>query len=244
MLNQIYYATRNNLLMRIIVLALTTVGNVFFLFLMRGVESDAQWQFVLAIVFASFAFIGLLVVNLVASHNTVTWLFKNPRSYLMELTPVAAWKKLFGTLIPTVLLDIASFVIGITFIVLIAASVEDINFWGSIDIMVVYAVLTIIIGYAYLTAMGMLAYAFAKTIFAKMPISLLWGIIAAVISAFALSWSSVVMLPFGEIHRFGLFFAVEIIASSFVPYVLYLALIAAQGAAFIIISAYLLDRRV
>jgi len=243
MLNQMYYATRNNLLMRIIVLAIAVVGNVIFLFLMRGVESDAQWQFILATVFSSFAFIGILVVNLIASHNTTTWLFKDPRSYIMELAPVAAWKKLVGTLIPTVIMDIASFSIGIMFIVLMVASVEDMNFSGGIDFMLVYAILIVLIGYAYLTALGMLSYAFAKTIFAKMPVSLLWGVIASVVCALVLSWSSVIMLPFGQMHRFGPFFAIEIVTSSFVPYVISLALIALQGVIFVVTSAYLLDRK-
>jgi len=243
MLNQMYYATRNNLLIRIIALVITIVGNVFFLIFIRGVEDTYPWQFVLAVMFASFAFIGLLVVNLIASHNTTTWLFKNPRSYLMELAPVAAWKKLFGTLIPTVLMDVVSFFIGIVFIVLIVSYVEDVNLWGSMDITVVYAALLILIVYGYLSAMGMLSYVFAKTVFARMPISLLWGSIASVVSAVALSWISIIMLPFGEMRRFGPFFVVEIISGSFVPYVLSLILLAAQGAIFVLVSAYLLDRR-
>ena len=247
MLNQMYYATRNKLLMRIIALIITVVGNVFFLILLRGVESDYDWRFVLGIMFASFSFIGLMVVNFITSYNTIAWLFNHPRSYLMELIPVAAWKKLLGTLIPTVLMDMASFFIGFGFIMLVTNSVmhatDDISFWSSIDLSFAYAMLIIIIGYGYLVAVCILSNAFARTVFAKMPISLLWGVIAALASALVLSWTSVVLLPFGEMHRFGPFFAVEIITSSFVPYALSLVLLVAQGAVFIFVSAYLLDRR-
>jgi len=253
-LNQIYYSVKNRLHVRLIALAIAVLGNMFFLFMVSR-NDFMEWQAVLGVVFASFAFLGIFVANIIVSDSTFKkHLTKEPSNYLMTLAPVPAWKKILGTLIPSVIFDTLTFSIGIIFIVVLSVvgfhgggiGVRDM--WQDlmqteVDAMVFYAIAFIVVGYAWLLLAGTFGHALSKTVLSRVPLRKLAAVILTVAVLLALSWTYIIFLPFGEIHRFGLFFTVLIHQATHWHLVVSILLLVVQAAMLLFAAAQLLDRR-
>jgi len=236
--------------MRLIALAVLVIGNLLFFVLARTTDNMMEWQMALAMVFSSFAFIGIIVVSLVATGSAFNGLLKSPDNYLPMLTPVSSWKKVLGQLIPSVVLDIAGFVIGIAFIVLLATSVDPGDasiYWGSgigrIPPEAVFAVVMGIVGYSLVLAGVMFWLTLSNTVLSRVPLRKLIGAIVTIVVATVLNWSNMILVPFGELFRFGPFFNIQLSTPSLWALVIIVLLTLAQAAAFVFATVRLLDRR-
>jgi len=249
-----YYSVRNRLQLRLIALAVAVLGNMIFLFLISR-DDFMEWQAVLGVVFASFAFLGIFVANIIASDSTFKKvLTKEPGNYLTTLAPIPAWKKILGTLIPSVIFDTLAFSIGIIFIVVLSVigfhgggiGVRDM--WQDIrqagfNAEILFAIVAILVGYAWLILSGVFGHALSKTVLYRIPLRKLAAVILTVAILLALSWINIVFLPFGEIHRFGLFFTVLIHQATYWHLIVVILLLAVQAAVLLFAAAQLLDRR-
>jgi len=252
-LNQIYYSVRNRLHLRLIALAVVVLGNMFFLFLASR-NDFMEWQAILGVVFASFAFLGIFIANIIASDSTFKKaFFKEPGSYLMTLTPVPTWKRILGTLIPSVIFDILAFSIGIIFIVVLAVGLNDGTSMGDFvwqegqwrpDRNVLFVIGFIVVGYAWLILTTVFWHSLTKTVLSRVPFRKLVGAILTIAVVSALSWLSVVLFPFGEINRFGPFFTIFIHQMETWHLVVMLVSLLVQAAILLFTAAQLLDRRV
>jgi len=101
----------------------------------------------------------------------------------------------------------------------------------------------LVVGYGLLSAAGVLWYAIGNTLFRHVPLRRIMTTIAIVALLFAFSWFSIVMLPFGELHRFGPIFAITISQPAVWHLVLMLLLLFVQSAVLFAWAAYLMDRR-
>ena len=248
-----YYSIRNRLHLRLIALAIVVLGNVFFHFLAHR-NDYMEWQAVLGILFASFAFLGLFIANIIASDSTFkNALFKEPGSYLMTLTPVPTWKKILGALIPSVIFDMLAFSIGILFIVMMGVGMNEGASLGDFvwepgawrpDNHVLFAIAFILVGYAWLILATVFGHSLTKTVLSRVPFRRLIAAVLTIIVVTALSWISIVLLPFGEIYRFGPFFTVMIYQTATWYYVVTILLLIAQAAILLFTAAQLLDRRI
>ena len=248
-----YYSVRNRLSLRLIALAIVVLGNVFFLFLVQT-NDFMEWQSILGILFASFGFLGLFITNIIASDSTFkNTLFKEPDSYFMALTPVPTWKKILGALIPSAIFDTLAFGIGILFIVIMSVGMNDGASLGDFvwqpgawrpDNHVLLVIAFLLVGYAWLILAGVFGHSLAKTVLSRVPFRRLVAVILTIIVVTALSWISIVLLPFGEIHRFGPFFTVMIHQTATWHFIVTVLLLAAQAAILLLAAAHLLDRRV
>jgi len=251
-LNQIYYSVRNRLHVRLIALAIVVLGNVFFHILAHN-NDYMTWQAVLGVTFASFAFLGIFIANIYASDSTFkNAFFKEPGSYLMTLTPVPTWKKILGALIPSVIFDILAFSIGIIFIVVLAVGLNDGASMGDFvwqegqwrpDSNVLFVIGFIVVGYAWLILTGVFWHALTKTVLSRVPLRKLVGAILTIAVVSVFSWISIVLLPFGEISRFGPFFTIIIHQMETWHIVVMLVSLFVQAAILLFSAAQLLDRR-
>jgi len=237
---------------RLIALAVVVLGNMFFLFLANR-NDFMEWQAILGVTFASFAFLGIFIANVYVSDSTFkNAFFKEPNSYLMTLTPVPTWKRILGSLIPSVIFDTLAFSIGIIFIVVLAVGLNDGTSMGDLawqqgqwrpDNNILFAIALIIVGYAWLILTGVFWYSLTKTVLARVPLRKLVGAVLTIAVVLALSWISIVLLPFGEIYRFGPFFTVMIHQTAAWHYIVTILLVLAQAAILLFAAAHLLDRR-
>jgi len=246
------YSIRNRLYVRLITLAIVVLGNIFFLILTNR-NDFMEWQAILGITFASLAFIGVFVANIIVSDSIFKKaLFKEPGNYLMILTPVPTWKRILGTLIPSVIFDMLAFAISIVFIVILAMSFSESTgvreVWQElrqyqVDVYVLFGIGFIVVGYAWLILTGVFWHSLTKTILSRVPLRKLAGAALTIAVVSALSWISAVLLPFGEINRFGPFFTIFIHEMATWHLVVTLVSLFVQAAILLFSAALLLDRR-
>jgi len=236
--------------MRLIALAVLVIGNLLFFILARTTDNMMEWQMVLAMIFSSFAFIGIMAVSLIATGTAFNRLLKAPDNYMLMLTPVSSWKKVLGQLIPSMVLDVASFVIGVAFIVLLATSMDsggaNVYWGGGIGIIppeAVFAVAMGIVGYGLVLASVMFWLTLSNTVLSRVPLRKFIAAITTIVVATVLNWSNMVLIPFGEMHRFGPFFNIQLHSASSWILIVIVLLTLAQAAAFVFATVRLLDRR-
>lgn len=249
MFNQIYYGARHRFLLRIVTLGIVLAGNITFILLAATTNNIMDWQAILGIVFASFAFIGVVGVSVYATSSTFKRLFKEPQGYLTALTPTPAWKIILGNLIPSVIFDIISFVVGLSGIIVLSVgaahgftgedTVNITTHWNNI----VFAIAAALALYSLVIVAYVLYNAIIKTVFRRIPLRKLLAAIVTIAIVNILSWVNIVMLPFGELHRHGPFFAIEIIQPAIWHLAAMVLLILAQAAIIFCAAAYLLNRR-
>ena len=247
MFNQIYYSTRNRLTLRLIALAVVIFGNIIFFVVPGNMAFNT-----LAIVFASFAYMGISAVNLFASFSNLNGIFKAPNSYVMALTPVHPWKRLLGSVIPAVLFDTLGFFVGIGGI-LIQTTGTGIDFedmmgtMGSSIPLSHYFIFMLAAGLALygLFLIGFLFWrAVSRSILYRYPFRNLLGFVIAMAAMIAVSWFNVLLLPFGDLINFGPFFNIQISQYTGFHFALMVLSILLQGAALLWAAAQLMNRRI
>ena len=245
--DQIYYSTKSWLALRLIALAVVVFGNLIF-FVVPGNTVFAT----LAIVFASFAFMGLWAINLFVSFSNLNGIFKAPRSYLTALAPVSSWKLLLGNIIPAMLFDTVGFVIGITGIFLQTAGVRFYfdNMAGTMGSPIQsyqYFIFAIISGLAFygLLLTGFLFWrTVSRSILYRFPLRNLLGFVITIAAMMIVSWFNILLIPFGELVSFGPFFSISIAHYTGGHMAVMVLSILLQGAALLLAASYLMNRRI
>lgn len=232
---QIYYGAKNRSDTRTYALLAFLAANLLLL---------AVPNFYVVMTISSFLFIGFWALNIFVSLSNINRLFKAPHSYFTALVPVASWKILFGTVLPAVIFDSIGFVIGLGGLTL---QIWNIYGWGNTDIFGLEYLWFVILAPMIMHGILLLVFAFwralSKSVFYRFPLSGFFGAFGAAAVIIVLSWINLLLVPFGEINRFGvmIFMVLELGQISAVLVSLVLLL---QGAVLLFLTAYLMDRRI
>lgn len=266
MFSQLYYNARTRIGLRFAALAIIIFGSVFFLFFAsRPTPADqlaaageafaisyVTWAASLGIIFASFGLIGLFIVSVYVTASTHEKLVKSPDNYLFCLTPVPAWKKIMGWLIPSVVFDSISVGIGILSVLILSVTMTQgeslmsfiANQYGfMVQWNVLYGITVVVLLYTLLLSAIHFASAVNNTVLVRVPLRKLISVVVTVLILCALSWSYAVLLPFGELDRFGILFNISLHNAATWHLFVVITLLLAQIAALIAAAAYLMDRR-
>ena len=245
--DQIYYSTKSRLTMRLTALAVVVLGNLIF-FIVPGNTVFAT----LAIVFASFGFMGLCAINLFVSFSNLDGIFKAPRSYLTALAPVSSWKLMLGNIIPAVLFDTVGFLIGITGIFLQTTGLvfyfgDMAGTMGSPIQSYQYFIFAIISGLAFygLLLTGFLFWrAVSRSILYRYPLRNLLGFVITIAAMTVVSWFNILLIPFGELVGCGPFFSISICHYAGGHMAVMVLSILLQAAALLLAASHIMNRRI
>jgi len=223
--------------------AAVILGNLLFIILNATNPSNVIGT--LSIIFASLAFLGLYIGNVCVTASTFNFITKDKQNYMMKLTPTPAWKMLLGSIIPSVVLDVLAFLIGVTFVV-----AHSITMYGNANIdamrmdpatIYVFVILTLL--YTILITMGLFWHALTKTVLMRVPLSGFIGLVITILLVAATSFINTVMLPFGQLQRIGPFFTILIENITHLQFSVVALVFLLQAAILFFVTAYLLDRR-
>jgi len=230
-------------------LCLVIIGGVVFMILTRNdVNAGDSYGVlsVLGIVFSSLALVGMLITCALASESTAKLIARPPNNYLLALTPVSAWKKLIGYIIPTVIIDAVSVGISIAFVVLLSigaadgAYISDVNWFNSYSFV---GAAFVLLGYAILLVMGMFYYTLCETVLRNIPGRKIAATVVVLMLLCVLSWVNFIALQFGELQRFGILFSINLIQLEVWHIAVIIVSLVAQALIALSITAYLMDRR-
>jgi len=250
--NQIYYSTKNRLWVRLTAFLVMLLGNGAFLIANR--MGAPEWVTVLGIVFSAFALMGIFGISIYATFVNFDAILKDKKNYLEMLTPVPAWKKFIGAIIPATVYNVASIGISILFIVLLGLGLgESVNvdiYGAPVNQMTTDEWYMVIFGVLIFAAVNMLIMAavvfgstISRTILSRVPLRQLLSVILAVLAMCALSWLNIVLLPFGEMERFVVFFNINILSTSIWPLVAMAAIMFVQGLVLAVAAAFISDKK-
>ena len=252
MFNQIYYSTKNRLAVRVIAFMVMVLGNGAFL--LATVMGAPEWVTILGIVFSAFALMGIFTISIYVSAVNFDAFLKDKKNYLEMLTPVPAWKKFIGAIIPAATYNVVSIGLSIFFIVLLGLGLGEgtnVDIYGnSMNVMTSDEWHMVIFGILIFTAFNMLIFAaslfgstISRTVLSRVPLRKLLSVILAVLAMCALSWLNIVFLPLGEMERFVVFFNINILSTSIWQFVAIAAIMFVQGLALTVAAAFISDRR-
>lgn len=252
MFNQIYYSTKNRLWIRMAAFMVMVLGNGFFMLANR--MGAPEWVTILGIVFSAFAMMGIFGISIYVTAVNFDGLLKDPKNYFEVLTPVPAWKKFIGAIIPASVYNVIGIGLGIFFIVLLSFGLyEGVNL--DVNGMPMNQMTTsdwhnVIFGVLLFAALNMLVLAaimfgsiVSRTVLSRIPLRGLVSVVLAILALCALSWLNIVFLPFGELQRFFVFFNLNIYGASIWQSVAIAALMFVQGLALTVAAAFIADRR-
>lgn len=265
MFNQMYYHVRNRFGLRLLAFAIVLLGSIFFLIFASNsysphnldstivqMQTYVTWQATVGIVFASFSLIGIFIVSIYVTDSNFKKIFKDPGNYLYKLTPISALKKIFGWLIPSLILDGISVGLGILSVLILSVTVTQgeslrsvLANHASFEITwnVLYGIIMLILFYALLLSATVFGYAITNTVLSRVPLRKLCSVIITFAVLFGLSWVNAVLLPFGELNRFGILFNITLYQAVAWHFVLIISLLLVQVLALLFTAAYLMDRR-
>lgn len=252
MFNQIYYSTKNRLWIRMIAFLTMVFGNGFFLLASR--VGAPEWLMILGIVFSAFAMMGIFGISIYVTAVNFDGLLKDPKNYFEVLTPVPAWKKFIGAIIPASVYNVISIGLSIFFIVLLSFGLYEgtnVDVYGTpMNQMSASDWHNIIFGVLLFSALNMMILAaimfasiVSRTILSRVPLRRLVSVVLAILAMCALSWLNIVLLPFGELQRFFVFFNITILGASIWQSAAIAALMFIQGLALTVTAAFIADRR-
>ncbi|MCL2285803.1 MAG: hypothetical protein FWC32_05490 [Firmicutes bacterium] len=264
MYSQMYYHGRNRIGLRLLAFAIVLFGGIFFLFFASRSNSLVElhgsavqvssptWQSTLGIVFASLSLIGIIIVSLYVTDENFKKIFKDPGNYLYALTPVPAWKKITGWLIPSLVLDGISVALGVLSVLILSVTVtmgeslrsyiaNEMDF--AITWNILYGIIVLVLFYTLLLSAAAFGSAVSNTVLSLVPLRKLCSVVITIATLFGLSWLNAVLLPFGELNRFGFMFNITLYQPTAWHFISIILLLLAQVLALIIAAAYLMDRR-
>jgi len=247
--NQIYYSTKNRLGIRVIAFVTMVLGNG--LFMLANRMGAPEWVTILGIVFSAFAMMGIFGISIYVTGVNFDALLKDKKNYLEMLTPVPAWKKYLGAIIPATIYNVISVGLGILFIVLLSvglgegmnADVNGIQMNAHDWHMVIFGTLLFAAFNMLILAAVMFGSTISRTVLSRVPLRKFVSVILAILAMCALSWLNIAMLPFGEVERFVVFFNINIINGSIWQSVAIAALMFVQGLVLTVAAAFISDRR-
>ncbi|MCL2634830.1 MAG: hypothetical protein FWD34_10000 [Oscillospiraceae bacterium] len=256
MSKQLKYAARTGLDIRLIALGVTVVLNVVFGILgMAGITGEG-WQ-TAAVSFSAFSLVAILVVSIIVLSQSYMSVYQAPLAHTTLLTPVKRWKIILSRIITIVVLDLFSWVIGITGIVwqaLILAEDIDFSIGVSMDstvhvlaVGIGYAavyILAAVIGYTLFVTLVFYIGAIEKCLFAGKRLGKLMGIGVCLATIYLINLTDLLMAPFAHISRHNVFFTVTINPGINAGLIALMILYLIKVAALFLITAKLTERKI
>ena len=240
--SQIYYGAKNRLHLRVIALLAVIAVNLLLLPLTaRG--------FIMPVIVSSFLFIYISAANLFVSFSNLNRVFEPPNSYFTVLAPVPSWKILLGNIIPAALFDSIGFAVGIAGIIFNSLNLIGMTWQDNIGYEIEH-----IGSFLYVAASGIAMYSLvlmafvfwktvSKSIFFRFPVRGLFGAAAVIAALFVVNWLNSLLIPFGTVNRFWVFFSISVYPSGLNMFLVTMVTFL-QAAVLLIASAYLMDRRI
>jgi len=175
-----------------------------------------------------------------------------PGAYLHALTPAPRRTILFTSLIAMFVMDFVSMATVSFGEVWLAFNLSDesawLTFWQSLDLQwkhVVPAFLNFVYGMSgYMLFMLIILFGISvgKSVFYKKTASALLSVAAGCLCLYVINVLQIVLMPFGIVERFGIFYTINLSgAAVMIPLAL---LAAAEAAALFFINANLLERKI
>jgi len=207
---------------------------------------------ILSVTFGGIAVAVMLAANIFGDVAIARRLFSVPDSYLQMLTPVPRWKSLFAGIIAMAAMDLSTMAIAVTSQTWLAFNLvgNDIgkNLWENIRTNESYLrygiwmLLLLIAGYFLTIMIIIFCTAIKKSLLYKIPASGLLTILLALACFYIASLLQLVVTPFGEVQRFGLFLIVSPESGAALPLLVLLALLEAAG--LFLITSRLLEKKI
>lgn len=195
----------------------------------------------------------MLAANIVCDVLTMRRMFASPESYLYMLTPSPRWKILFSSVIAALAMDLVSMTVVITQEVWLAmilngngrqireAFLTAVKQEPAILQYSIYGILLLIAGYLLVMMIILFSVTARKSFLYKLPASGLLSFLLACACVYAVNLLHVVLIPFGTVTRFRMFFIISI-GSSAMPF--YILLLLLEAAGLFILTAKLMERKI
>jgi len=248
---QFKYAFKAGLYVRLITFAVIfSVNTVFIILGSLGLLPFAAK--IVAVSLGGVAIAVMFVMNIGSDVIIARRMFASPEAYLHSLTPDPKWKILLASSVTMLVMDFVSMAIVIVqevWLSFIVAGLEhtwDLFMWGirqnptemiyaywSIPLLMALYLLVLMIIFFCVTA--------KKSFLFKMPASGLLAFLLTCGCFYAVSLSQLILIPFGSVHRYGLFILIELSGIAVLPVGLLLML--AEAAILFYFTSKLMERK-
>lgn len=249
MLKQLKYSARLSLHQRFWGFAAVIVLNLVFLLLGSLDVYGTGWK-ITAVVLSSLAFCALFVVSVIADYQAYKSLFSPPEGYSVFLTPVPRWKILLGRLLPMVVLDLVSLVVGVAGIVIQSLILSGLFPWrldwdGADPGAVAWLIIVTLLYYIMFLLILFFVVALNKSVLYRARAKTLLGIAAVCVIAYVFSVVDLVLAPLCQVTRYGdWFFTINLVVGWNPATIAYLALMVIKIAALFTGTTYLMERKI
>ena len=193
----------------------------------------------------------MLAFNLVSDISIMRRMYTAPGAYIYALTPAPRRQILLASVITSLVMDVVTMAVVITFEVFLSFSLAGISIGATIGDALranassyLYILLLLALSLAcYLVIMMIILFCAAvrKSILYGKPAGGLLTAILAIVTAYIWSLTTFIVAPFGTVSRYFMFFTITLDALGLVFYALLLLI---EAAALFILTSKLLERKV
>jgi len=194
----------------------------------------------------------MFAANIAGDVSIARRMFSAPGAYLDMLTPVPRRKILLASVITMTLMDLITMTYVITAQVwltfnMIGDSMHKL-FWDNVRIHSEYLpyisamIVLAIAAYILFLMIILFCVTMKKSVFFKLPASGFLAVLLAFACLYAVSLLQIVLLPFGEIHRYGLLMLLSFNSPAALPVYILLTLLEAAG--LFVLTSKLLERKI
>jgi len=194
----------------------------------------------------------MMITNIISDIYILKRMFSVPEAYLYALTPVPRGKILFASIITVTIMDLFTMAVVIFQEVWLSFNLTSLYvgqiFWNMILENLpsfgyfFWSILLIVSGYLLVLMVILFCITAKKSLFFKMPASGLMTFLLAIGCWYAISFSHILLIPFGIVERSGLIFTISITSSAAFPALTLLNLL--QAAALFVITSKLMERKI
>ena len=193
----------------------------------------------------------MMTFNVIGDVGIVSRMFAAPGAYLHALTPAPRRQTLLASVLAMLVMDLVTMAVAIGGVVWLTYNMDA--FYGFLDIDVLSGtapvtametlmnIALLIAGYLLIVMVILFCITMRKSVFYQKRGGGWLTALLAVGIAYAVSLSQLILAPFGDVERYGVFFTVT---PSAVGNILYILLILLEAAALFILTSKLLERRI
>lgn len=250
MLNQIKYSARNGLNQRLYALCFFVGVNVV-CGILGGFNIYGNGWKTTAVVFSSIGLGALVIASIIADVQSVKSLYDAPDAYTTNLAPVKGWKILLGRIIPMLVFDIVSVLIGVAGILLQTSILSgwDIIFksdylsYGEIFSQIFWLALIIILAYLLIALLVFFFGALTKSVFYRLRFRWFFAAVATIAVFYVMSWFDLSLALVCPLERTRWFFSVWVTMGLNSGMIGYLLLGVVKCVLVFVPTAYLIERK-
>ena len=205
-----------------------------------------------AVSLGGIAIAAMMTINIISDVGVFRRMFSAPGAYLYALTPAPRKHILLASVIAAMVMDLVTMTVVITGEVWLSLSLTlaSDNDWHilmnaisanpSAMLYVLWGILLSIVSYLLCMMFLLFIITTRKSIFYQKRGGKLLNILLALGTIYALNLLQIILAPFGEVSRFGLFFTVSIDGAGVALYIL---LTFIEAAALFVITSRLMERK-